>query len=125
MVLSFYFLLHLLFHSHWDQNYKYNCFLLHHRNNNNNQHGVCIRDFTFLLETMTVENDQKLSTILEEFHLTDKFKILEINHVRSRPSLEKLDLRTLLLRSLQFVFTKEDFNNLQNLLQINGHSLTI
>lgn len=80
-------------------------------NNNNNQHGVCIRDFTFLLETMTVENDQKLSTILEEFHLTDKFKILEINHVRSRPSLEKLDLRTLLLRSLQFVFTKEDFNN--------------
>lgn len=76
-----------------------------------NQHGVCVRDFTFLFENLTVENDQKLSVALEAFQLTDKFKILECSHVRSRPSLEKLDLRSLLLRSLQFVFTKDDFNN--------------
>lgn len=77
----------------------------------NNQHGVCLHNFAFLLDSLSDESDRKLLGILEEWNLSDQFEMLEIQHVQSIPTLKILDLTPLLLRTLKFVFTSDDFND--------------
>ncbi|OHS96077.1 hypothetical protein TRFO_37808 [Tritrichomonas foetus] len=76
----------------------------------NTKHGVCIRDFNFLLSSLSDESDQKISMILEEWNL-HCFGILETDHVRSKPTLDILNLHINLLNTFQYVFSDKDFGN--------------
>ena len=78
--------------------------------NNYPKHGVCIREFSFLLKNLSDESDLKVAEILEEWKIK-RFKMIELKHIRSQPTLETLNLKLNLLNIMQYVLTQKDFED--------------
>ena len=74
------------------------------------KHGVCIRDIDFLMDSLSDEADQEIHDILEEWKI-DKFEERNCKYIKCKPPENEMLLVGRLLKTLEFVFTNDDFCN--------------
>ena len=74
----------------------------------NSHHAVCVKEYDILMESLTLESDQKISQVLDEWKIT-KFTETIKKHNRSVHLKEKNTLLGRLLRVLKFTLTNDDF----------------
>ncbi|OHS97023.1 hypothetical protein TRFO_36831 [Tritrichomonas foetus] len=84
---------------------------------NNEPHGVCVREFHFLLDSLADECDSKINDYLIEWNMSDYFKPSNHSYQRCKHLFTTIDLPFSLIPSLTYLLEDEDYSN-KNILRV-------